>query len=386
MSKIFHVAPALSIGGAEMFLASICNTLKQDGISQRLISLSDSNPLRYAFDQDIPMTILPRKGKLDFSPLSKLRGYVSHERPDIIFCLNFFSYAFCRVAAFGADTDSRYIISYHSTIHLSRKDHLFHKLFCRMVRNKDKVIMVSANQAEYTIRHYALDPARVAVIHNGVDTHYWHPPDAGSGRKGTRERYGIPENAKVIIMTASFRPEKNHAEAVKALGIVHGKGLKDTYLLLVGDGATRAETEALATSAGLADHIRFTGAQKDVRSFLWCSDLFTLTSNGVETFSIAALEAMSCGLPCVLTDIGGASEMITPGLNGALCQTNAADIADKWAAVLGQGLSADRIHGHIRERFDKDRMMDAYRNAFGITVDAPRSSNDRERQKTIDAK
>ena len=366
MPKIFHVAPALSIGGAEMFLASISNQLQQDGVSQRLISLSDANPAAYAFDPSIGLTVLPRKSKMDLSPLRKLHDLISTERPAIIFCLNFFSYAFCRLAARGSDRDSRYIISYHSTIHLSKKDHVFHKLFCRMVRSKDRVIMVSQNQADYTVQHYPLDPARVEVIHNGVDTGYWHPAESSDDRNRIRERYGIPTQARVIIMTASFRVEKNHAEAVKALGLLHARGMTDTYLLLVGDGVTKADTEGRAKEAGLSDHIRFTGSQKDVRPFLRSSDLFTLTSNGVETFSIAALEAMSCGLPCVLTDIGGASEMIEPGINGALCGTDAEDIAAKWASVLGQQLPAPRIHAYIRERFDKDRMMDAYRKAFGL--------------------
>jgi glycosyltransferase involved in cell wall biosynthesis len=358
----------MSIGGAETFLASLTKEFHHVGVDQHLISLSNRNPLAYAFDDNIAKTILARKNKFSIEPARKLRRIMKNERPQIIFCLNFFSYAFCRIASWGADTGSDYIISYHSTIHLNRKDHFLHKLYIGFLRRKDRVIMVSTNQAEYTSRKYHLDPKQISVIHNGVDTSYWHPPSTDFKKEKAKDDLGIPTDSPVIIMTASFRKEKNHIAAVEALQILHRQGNSKPYLLLIGDGETRKEVESASRGSTVSAYVKFTGAQKDVRHYLWCSDLFTLTSNGVETFSIAALEAMACGLPCVLTDIGGASEMVFSGINGELCSTDPIDIASKWSKVLDQRYSAIHIHEWIMNKFEKTKMIASYQEEMDIKM------------------
>jgi glycosyltransferase involved in cell wall biosynthesis len=110
----------------------------------------------------------------------------------------------------------------------------------------------------------------------------------------------------------------------------------------------------------------FTGYVPDVRQVYWMSDLFTLTSNRVETFSIAALEAMSCGLPAVITNIGGATEMVFDGENGFLSGTDAESIASTWSKALDHTFSAKDIRAIVREKFDQERMTMEYKQAMGV--------------------
>uniref|UniRef100_UPI0039C713D2 glycosyltransferase n=1 Tax=Umezakia ovalisporum TaxID=75695 RepID=UPI0039C713D2 len=132
----------------------------------------------------------------------------------------------------------------------------------------------------------------------------------------------------------------------------------------------RPKIEEAVKASGLEEYIILKGQQSDVRPFYHASDLFTLTSESVETFSIAALEAMSCGLPAVLTDIGGAREMVKDGLNGFICDTSPEDIAAKWAKALGAGLSGHDISLYIREHFDLKQMTTAYEQIMGISLSA----------------
>jgi glycosyltransferase involved in cell wall biosynthesis len=87
-------------------------------------------------------------------------------------------------------------------------------------------------------------------------------------------------------------------------------------LVLVGDGPLRDELKRQAKELGLEDRILFAGEVTDVRPFLAAADLFALSSVAVETFSNAALEASAAGLPVVLTDIGGARELVDEGASG----------------------------------------------------------------------
>ena len=91
-----------------------------------------------------------------------------------------------------------------------------------------------------------------------------------------RKTYAIPADAKVIVMTAALRIEKNHTGAVKALHLLHTVYNQKAYLLMVGDGVMKEEIIKLARELNLQDYVKITGMQKEVRPFYWASDLFTL--------------------------------------------------------------------------------------------------------------
>jgi glycosyltransferase involved in cell wall biosynthesis len=365
--KILYLAPALPVGGAEMFLASLCNGLSKDDITQMVVSLSENAPMKTAFDPSFDLRILHRKGRFDTGPTKELRALIKREQPDLIFCLNFFAFFFARISARGADRHIPYIISYHSTKHVNGKDHMMHRIFPKLMRDIDKVVMVSTTQEEYTLKTYGIPRKRSLVIHNGIDPEHWSvaPPDFD--KAAFRSGLGMTENIPVIAMTAAFREEKNHAEAIRALELLRSEHGRDAYFLLIGAGPLMEEVRTQAEASVMASRIIFAGPQKDVRPYLWSSNLFTLTSLS-ETFSMAALEAMGCGLPCVLTSIGGAAEMIEPGKNGSICLSNKNDLARAWHEALATNYDPVAIHDLIRNRFTRKKMMDGYRQVFGLPI------------------
>ena len=359
--KILYITPALSVGGAEKFLILLSNSLINEKEKQIIVSLQAVNTLQAELDKKIDFIALPRKYKFDLNPVSKLRRLIKTEQPSVIFCINFYSYFVIRCAMFGMKTKSRRVISYHSTIHVTKKEHFLHKLYAFLLTKEDYIITVSANQAKYTAEKYSISPAKFTTIHNGINLQYWHPSPDDSVRNNIRRQYNMEPDAKVIVMTAALRVEKNHLGAVKALQLLHNVYGQKAYLLMVGDGIMHEAIKKLAVDLNLQDYVKITGMQKEVRPFYWASDLFTLCSTGVETFSIAALEAMGCGLPGVLTDIGGASEMIKEGINGKLCEPGESDIAQKWAAVLNENYSKQDIHAFARDNFSAEKMLAEYR-------------------------
>jgi glycosyltransferase involved in cell wall biosynthesis len=364
LKKILYIAPALPIGGAEKFLVSLANSFVSKVESQTVISLSSNNKINSEFNESIRFLALPRNSRFDIDPLRALRKIVQEQKPDLIFCLNFFSFFFMRMAMIGSGLNCRVIISYHSTVHVSRREHFLHKLFPRLLNHNDTIITVSQNQAVYTAKAYHIPKKYFRTIRNGIDVNFWHLPDPGWNKAEIRHQYQIPQHASVIIMTAAFRPEKNHSGALNALKLLHTAHNCQAYLLLVGDGVLFEQTRKEAAALNMLDYVRFAGAQKEMRPFYWASNLFTLCSTSVETFSIAALEAMACGIPSVLTRIGGADEMVVSGLNGFLCEPDTEDIARQWSVALKTDFSPENIRNYISENFSAAKMTAEYLQAL----------------------
>ncbi len=360
-NRILYITPALSVGGAEKFLILLSNSLINEKEKQIVVSLQAVNTLQQELDKRINFIALPRKFKFDLKPIFKLREIIKREQPSVIFCINFYSYLVSRCAMIGLKTKGRRVISYHSTIHVTKKEHLLHKFYAFLLTKTDSIVTVSTNQAQYTSKLYKIPSGKFTTIHNGINLQYWHPSTDDDVRKSIRKQYNIEPDAKVIVMTAALRVEKNHLGAVKALHLLHTRYGKKAYLLMVGDGIMHEPIKKLAADLNVLDYIRITGMQKEVRPFYWASDLFTLCSTSVETFSIAALEAMGCGLPGVLTNIGGASEMIKDDLNGKICEVDENDIAQKWDAVLSKDYSKEAIHAFARQNFSAEKMLSEYR-------------------------
>lgn len=360
-TRILYITPGLNIGGAEKFIITLSNALSEETSNQTIVSLVSQNALTPELNKRIQFIPLQRKYKLDMVPVLKLRKLIRTEKPDVIFCINFFTYFFSKCATFLLSTNTKRVISYHSTIHVSRKEYLLHKFYRLLLTKKDLIITVSHNQETYTANQLRIARSKFKTIHNGIDTQYWKPQKNSDDNINVRAAYNIPPEAKVIIKAASFRIEKNHTGAVRALNILHSVYHCKAYLLLLGSGPMLNEVKNLAAEMGLQDYVIFTGMQKNVRPFYWASNLFTLCSTSVETFSIAALEGMASGLPCVLTDIGGASEMIAEGKTGYLCTPDDQDIAQTWHKALTEVFDKEKIYTHVATNFGADKMIEEYK-------------------------
>jgi glycosyltransferase involved in cell wall biosynthesis len=357
--KIIFSVHGLGTGGAEKFLVSLVNKLDDSQFDCTIISYSKNNPLANELNKEVKLKIFSRNSKFDLWPLLETRKYIKIYKPNLFFCLGFFSFFLIHISDLFNSRKTSRIISYHTTIHRNRKDHLLMKLFSKFIRNTDKIITVCNNQIDYTAEKYKIKLRFFTTIYNGVDTNYWRMPKTVDETTLVRTQYSIPKDAKVIIKTAAFRPEKNHKAAVDAFNIMNKNGLNNLFLLFVGDGVLKSEVQDYVNALNLSHKIIFVGNQIDVRPFYWASDIFTLTSKA-ETFSIAALEALSCGLPCVLTDIGGANEMIQEGVKGYLTSTNSDNIAKQWNKTLTTFFDKRNISLSMKNKFSLDLMIINY--------------------------
>lgn len=176
----------------------------------------------------------------------------------------------------------------------------------------------SAMTRDIVTAAYGLDSQRGCVIQPAIDTLRFRPPTAAR-RMRLRRALALPRDGFVLCWTGRMEDRKNVELLLEALARVRDRV---AALLLVGDGADRPALQRLSQRLELESTVRFVGMQADVLPWLHASDAFVLPSL-VESFGIALLEAMSCGLPCVALRNGpcantNAQNLIEDGRSGLL--------------------------------------------------------------------
>jgi N-acetyl-alpha-D-glucosaminyl L-malate synthase BshA len=116
---------------------------------------------------------------------------------------------------------------------------------------------------------------------------------------------------------SNFRPVKRVLDVVEIFARVRGQ--VPSKLLLIGDGPDRSAAEMLAQRKGIREHTFFLGKQENVEETLGLADVLLLPSE-MESFGLAALEAMACEVPPIASRVGGVPELITHGVDGFLAE------------------------------------------------------------------
>jgi len=150
-----------------------------------------------------------------------------------------------------------------------------------------------------------------------------------------------------LVHVSNFRPVKRVVDLVVAFAQVASQ-VEDATLLLVGDGPTRPEVERCISRLGLEGRVRCLGFKRDVHTYLRCAQAFALCSQ-LEGAPLSLLEAMSCSLPVVATEVGGIPEIIRSGVNGLLVPFGDLEaLASRIYAVLTDELLARRLGEQAR--------------------------------------
>jgi glycosyltransferase involved in cell wall biosynthesis len=166
---------------------------------------------------------------------------------------------------------------------------------------------------------------------------------------------------------ASLLPKKDHVHLMDAFARVVSQ-VPDARLLLVGEGPLKANLQHHARRLGLADAVQFAGYQVDVAGLLKGADLFVLSSLE-EGMPNALLEAMSAGLPSVVTNVGGMAETIEDGRGGYLVPPERPELlAERWCALLRDPDLRMRMGAEARRRYETgftlQRMAGAYQTLY----------------------
>jgi N-acetyl-alpha-D-glucosaminyl L-malate synthase BshA len=204
------------------------------------------------------------------------------------------------------------------------------------IQESDGVTSISGYLKDETIRHF--DVTRpIEVVPNFVNCNFYVPINDLQKRQSMRSRLAC-HGEPILMHLSNFRPVKRVIDVVRVFAQVVKE--MPARLVLVGDGPDRSCAEWLAHDLGIHDKINFLGKQDRVNELLPLADLMLMPSE-LESFGLAALEAMACKVPAIATRVGGVPELIEDGVTGLLYPVG--DIDAMAAGIISLLRDRDRL-------------------------------------------
>jgi L-malate glycosyltransferase len=194
------------------------------------------------------------------------------------------------------------------------------------IEQSDGVTAISKYLQERTLREFDIKN-NIQVIYNFVNCDvYCRDPQAAQ----QRAEYA-PQGERILVHLSNFRPVKRVTDTIEIFDRVRKQ--LPSKLLMIGDGPDRSRAEWLAVQKGIHNDVLFLGKQEQVQEKLAIADIMLLPSE-LESFGLAALEAMACEVVPIATRVGGIPEVIEHGKSGYLANVGDIDTMARYAVDL----------------------------------------------------
>jgi L-malate glycosyltransferase len=234
------------------------------------------------------------------------------------------------------------------------------------IEQSDGVTAVSRFLKEKTLTNYGIDKD-IRVIPNFVDTDKYRRVECMQ----VRERFAPPDE-KILIHVSNFRLVKRVGDVIRIFDEVRKK--VPAHLILAGDGPERSACELLVRELGIQDSVRFLGKQTELVRLLSSADLMLMPSQS-ESFGLAALEAMSCGVPVISSSVGGLPELQVHGQTGYIAEIGDIDRMAKYAVDLltndtRMAMFRQAARARAVDNFDVSRIVTMYEEYYYESVAA----------------
>lgn len=302
------VITSMPVGGAETLLVNLIRRFDRDRINPSVVCLKEKGPLGEELSAEYPVDSHLIRSKLDFGVLFRLAANFRRNRTDAIVTVGAGDKMFWgRLAARLAGV--RVICS---ALHSTGWPDGVGRLNRSLTFLTDAFIGVAKSHGEFLVNFERFPSNKVFVIPNGIDTDRFRPDS--SCRESVREELGLASRAKLVGIVAALRPEKNHALFVQAAVKIRTQ-IPDAHFVIVGEGPERGKIAKLIDSLGGLAFIHMLGNRSDTPRILAALDTFVLSSLN-EASPVSILEALSCQVPVVATNVGSVSETVINQWNG----------------------------------------------------------------------
>jgi glycosyltransferase involved in cell wall biosynthesis len=319
--KVCHLASGDLWAGAEVVtftLLSILRSFRELELS--VIVLNHGELQRRLESLNLPVSTIPESQFNSFQLQRMIRDVLNEQKIDILHTHRYKENVLGSYARKHTQVQ-RHVVTVHGMPEpfvgmKNAKIQFYHWLDYRaMRRSADRVIAVSDDINRSLTK--TLGPGKLITVHNGVPM---PDPSILQSRSRMRKRLGIEDGEVVIGSVGRMTSVKAYDVLLKAFHLL-AERRGNSRLVLMGDGPLRESLERFARSLGVGDRVTFTGFVPDATSMLPILDIFVLSSLH-EGISISLLESQAMGIPAVVTNVGGNSEVVLDGINGLLAEPN----------------------------------------------------------------
>ncbi len=373
--RVLHIITGpLAFGGAEVMLYRLIAASRSGEMSHEVMSLTElgvvADRIRELGVQTHALGMPRNRFRVpDPVKLVRLAKFIRKSRPDVVQTWLYHADLLGGLAAKLAGVPRIFWGLHNCTVDRvhTRRTTRWTMTACAKVSRWIPDGIVTVSQAARDLHIAAgYDPGKFVFIPNGFDVTAFRPDPVA--RREARAELGLPEGAIAIGMVARLDPMKDHPNFVRAAALL-AQRLADVRFVLCGLGASPDNDDLVRLLAehGVRNRFHLLGRRSDVPRVMNAFDLCTLSSIG-EAFPLAIGEAMSCAVPCVVTDVGDSAYLV--GDTGRVVPPrDPAALAGAWETLARLEPDARRRLGlaareRIVQRFALARIVEQYADLY----------------------
>jgi glycosyltransferase involved in cell wall biosynthesis len=351
--RVAYVIGELGKGGAEYQLYELLRGLDGGRFEAEVFALATGGywaaPIR---DLGVSVHEMAAAGSADVGRLRRLRAALRAFDPHVLHTVLWSGNSYGRLAAIGLRIPV--VITAERNVIARPAWQVAIERF--LDRWTDLYLVNSRAIATGLERRERLPATKMRVVYNGIDLA--RVPPFVLDRAAARRSAGFDPGRRLVAQVGRLEPQKDYPTFLAAASRVVAE-LADVDVVVAGEGAQRAELEALGSRLGMAGRLRFLGLRHDVPALLGGVDVLALTSL-YEGLPNVVIEAMAAGAVAVATDVGGCHELIASGETGILVPPGDVDaVAGAMLQVLRSPELGRRLAAAARRRVESDLSVEA---------------------------
>jgi glycosyltransferase involved in cell wall biosynthesis len=322
--SVVGIDPERGFSGGETQVLALTLALRDSGHRSELVCDPDGLLMMRARAEGIRCHPLRIRNAIDIAAAVRLRAILQREHFDLV-----------HFHTSRAHSMAPMVRSYASAAVVTRRmDYRPNRLFAPLLFNHsvDRVIAISTGVA-HSLEAAGVDRNHITTISSGVDIDRFHLPTAPE-REQSRASLGVSPDQIAVVAIGALETRKGHRFLVKAATLLaqRSDSMPALRYFIAGDGSIRSDLERQIAQLRCGDRVTMLGRINNPSELLHGSDIFVMPSLQ-EGLGVAALEAMSCGLPVVASNVGGLADLIEHDLTGLQVEPAR---SDQLASAIGR--------------------------------------------------